>query len=257
MTKKIQLVYILVLLSFMGCASTEKKPKHREISLNLTYFGSIESRLDDIKYDFLVGNTMVQGKLGGIARIYPELKNVSKKKNTIKIYTGNLIGDDLYQKLFRGEPEVDFLNRMEIDMFSLAEKDFGLEIKTKANLYRGLSDKLVSSNIKLDSQIKELGYKNGWKPYYIKDIDGEKIAFLSLMDEKLKEPGIYVEDSLKSAKRYVKKLSELDINKIIVISNFKTHNLNKFIENSVGIDLVINKTKLYKFDNFLEKSMMD
>ena len=195
-------------------------------------------------------------KIGGFAKIGYLIKEYKEKTpNAIAIDAGDIFqGSPLYT-YYHGDCEVNCLNKMGYDIYTIGNHEFD---DGPTNLAKQLSKaKFTIINSNLDfSQYKE--FDNLVKPFVIKVIDGQKIAFVgaitpdigqvSLTLQKVKVKSIGPQ-WYKPIQDTVNKLKSEGINKIILVSHCGVELDKELAQKIPDVDAIIgghSHTKLSK-----------
>ena len=166
-------------------------------------------------------------QIGGMARIAHMIKLLKSKApdHTLVIDAGDIFqGTPLFTR-YQGEVEVNMLNRMGYDIYTIGNHEFDDGPKNLAKQLSVAKFDVISCNMDL-SQEPEL--EKVVKPYTIKTIDGQKIAFVGAITPDLiqmsmgtgkvaiKSPG---KDWINPIADEVHKLKAQGIDKIILVTH--------------------------------------
>jgi len=191
------------------------------------------------KFDLDFDGKKVLMTLGGIDRIATLLADIRKENpNTITVTTG----DDLMNRFFhtyKGRAILSLISDAgyDISVFGNHEFDKGSEVLAEAldgTKFEVLCSDLNVSNSKLDGKCK---------PYTIRELDGIKIGFFSMMTENF--PIVTAEKSVKmtsdnvtTAKKMVKILKDKKVDIIVALSHIGYKEDRRLAKQVKGIDLI-------------------
>src|SRR3954468_13921282 len=128
------------------------------------------------------GNATVDGiEAGGAAFLAAHLKKL-RTPNTVVVSSGDLSGaSPLVSGLFRDEPAVEVMNALGLDLNGVGNHEFD----------RGRAELLRLSGLAkfhyLAANVNDEKKQTIFRPYEIKVVDGEKIAFVGMTLEATKE----------------------------------------------------------------------
>ena len=139
----------------------------REISLRILYVNDFHGFAEPYKP---VGS---QEMLGGLPYLAAAVDKLRKEKPTLLLAAGDMIQGHSWANLFRGRSSIALMNKMRFDAMVLGnhEFDFGQDVlKTRIAEARF---PVLGANVE--------GFKDGLKPYVIKEIHGLKVAIIGVV----------------------------------------------------------------------------
>ena len=222
-------------ISLFSAAST--------FELNVAHINDHHSHLEEEKMPLKLNGQTVTATIGGLPRVAQEIKDFRKNnKNTLVLHAGDAVTGTLYYTLFEGKADAELMNVINFDAFTLGNHEFDDGNKVLKSFLDALTIPIVSSNVVPD---KGSILEGKWKPYLIKNVGGQKIGIIGIdVVKKTKEssnPGDDVKflDEVETARKYVKKLQDEGINKIIVLSHAGYEKNVEIGEKVDGVDLII------------------
>ena len=211
--------------------------------LNVAHINDHHSHLEEEKIPLKLNGQTVTATIGGLPRVAQEIKDFRKNnKNTLVLHAGDAVTGTLYYTLFEGKADAELMNVINFDAFTLGNHEFDDGNKVLKSFLDALTIPIVSSNVVPD---KGSILEGKWKPYLIKNVGGQKIGIIGIdVVKKTKEsssPGddIKFTDEVETARKYVKKLQDEGINKIIVLSHAGYEKNVEIGEKVDGVDLII------------------
>lgn len=184
---------------------------------------------------------MVKTKVGGFARVVTKV-NELKKPNSLVLNAGDTFQGTLYYSLFKGEADAKMLNLIKWDAIALGNHEFDDGDEFLAKYIDKINSPFISANVKADTGSILDGK---WKPYIIKEVKGEKISIISIdIVQKTKVSSspsdkIKFYDEVKTAQKYIDKLTKMQINKIILLSHVGLKNDKDYATKLSGVDVIV------------------
>ena len=248
MKKLVVLGLAVSLFSAVGLEAKTVKKGNKEstastFELNVAHINDHHSHLEEEKMPLKLNGQTVTATIGGLPRVAQEIKDFRKNnKNTLVLHAGDAVTGTLYYTLFEGKADAELMNVINFDAFTLGNHEFDDGNKVLKSFLDALTIPIVSSNVVPD---KGSILEGKWKPYLIKNVGGQKIGIIGIdVVKKTKEssnPGDDVKflDEVETARKYVKKLQDEGINKIIVLSHAGYEKNVEIGEKVDGVDLII------------------
>jgi len=236
--KHLLLSFSLIATTALYAGSTESKP----LSLQILHINDHHSHLDasklDLKFD---GKTKTRVKVGGIARVASKI-NELRTSTTLVLHAGDANSGTLYYTLFKGKADVEMMNEIDFDAFTLGNHEFDGGDEILKNFINQAQFPIISANVEV-KQGSALDEK--WDPYIIKDIEGQEVGIIGIeIAQKTKvssmpSDDIIFYDEAVRAQRYADELKAQGVNKIILLSHFGYENDLELISKVTGIDVII------------------
>lgn len=183
--------------------------------------------------------------VGGLARIAHLIKTDKKNSDRVlAIDAGDMFQGTGYFEQYKGQSDIECLNKAGYDIVTLGNHDLD---EGPANLGKQLKlakFEVISCNLDVSS---EPSLKEIVKPYTIKEIGGQKVAFIGVMTPALKEVQPHMEGlQIKCAgpnwmdpvKAEIQKVKEQGINKIVLVSHCGVP-LERLLAEIPDVDVVV------------------
>lgn len=229
-----------------GVYASEVKQKQngKELTLTIIHMNDHHSHLEaDSEININIDGKPTKVKLGGMAEAAYEIKKLKRNaKNPLVLHAGDAITGTLYFTLFEGKADAEVMNNIGFDLFTLGNHEFDLGNEGLKKFLDYLKVPVISSNVIPDKDSILEGY---WKPYVIKEIDGEKVGIIGLdVVKKTAEsssPGedIKFVDEIVASQKAADELTAQGINKIILLSHGGTEKNLEIAEKVTGIDVIV------------------
>lgn len=240
----------IILVSSMavlsGCvddSSDNSTEEHKAVSLNIIHTNDHHSYLDSSTYDLTIDGVVTRVEMGGFARLSTIIAE-ERNDHSIVVNSGELNGT-LYFSLFKGKPDFEVFNELELDGYTLGNHEFDEGDAGLAELIDMANFPILSSNMspKAESPLYEV--KDKIKPYVIKEIEGEKIGIIGILKvEKTKNSSLVSDDvtfsdEIETAKKMVAELEAQGVNKIVLVSHVGYYNDILLAEQVPGLDVIV------------------
>ena len=177
--------------------------------------------------------------MGGIANISTVFTTMKKEDpNTVFVS----VGDDLMNKFFhtyKGKAILSLVSDAGYDLYAFGNHEFDKGSKVLSEALEGVAFTSLCS----DLDVEHSALKGKCESYVIKEIDGVKVGFFSLMTEDLplvtSERDVkIVSDNVSTAKMMVKLLKEKNVNVIVALSHIGYKQDRELAKQVKGIDLI-------------------
>lgn len=160
---------------------------------------------------------------GGILRRKVLIDSVrAVEPNVMVVDAGDAVQGSLFFTLFEGEVEQKMLNALGYDLQIVGNHEFDNGLDKLAANYAKARPQLVSSNYDFSAT----PLKDMFKPYYIKNVDGKRIAFIgvNVSPKGLIDPdnyaGLLYYDNIKTANALADYLkTELGVDRVVALSH--------------------------------------
>ncbi|MDY0195924.1 MAG: NAD nucleotidase, partial [Sulfurovaceae bacterium] len=180
---------------------------------------------------------------GGIARVASLIKTLkSRSKNPLVLHAGDAMSGTLYFTLFKGQADVELMNEIGFDAFTLGNHEFDEGDEVLASFIDKANFPVITANVEA---LKGSVLYNKWKPYIIKEIDGHKVGIIGLETAQKTSASsrpssaISFYDEIFRAQRYADELHSKGVDKIILLSHFGYENDQRLAQKVKGIDVII------------------
>ena len=193
-----------------------------------------------------LGDTMIAGRGGYLRRIAMVKEEREKEPGLLLFDSGDFSQGSSYYTMFKGDVEVELMNRMGYDAATIGNHEFDFGLENMVRLFRKANFPIVCSNY--DFTGTEL--KGLVKPYITLKRKGNKIGVFAvcpkmkgLVSQKNYEPLVYL-DPAECARKYIeilRKVEKCDL--VICISHLgwreSTYPDEEMIRQIEGCDLVL------------------
>ena len=177
--------------------------------------------------------------MGGIANIATAFEKM-KKENPNTVFVS--VGDDLMNRFFhtyKGKVILSLISDAGYALYAFGNHEFDKGSKVLSEALDGVSFTSICS----DLDVSNSALKGKCESYVIKEIDGVKVGFFSLMTEDLplvtSERDVkLVSDNVTTAKMMVKLLKEKEVNVIVALSHIGYKQDRELAKQVKGIDLI-------------------
>lgn len=176
----------------------------------------------------------------GYAKLATLMKEIrSENTNTLMIDAGDMIQGTIYANLSQGESIPELANYLGYDMMVAGnhEFDFGRDQLEKVS-------KMFQFPV-LGANVFDENNKQFLQPYVIKEVEGQKLAFLGLVTEETpitthpdNVKGLTFKNPVEVAKEWVPKLQKMADN-VIIVSHSGLAEDRQIAQEVQGIDLII------------------
>ncbi|WP_433743503.1 bifunctional metallophosphatase/5'-nucleotidase [Falsibacillus pallidus] len=228
---------ILLVLSFLPfhafVSAAEEKPSDYDI--RLLYTNDTHSHLENMPY---------------LHTLIKQNENAA----SLLLDAGDVFSGTLFFVQFLGQADAQLMNQIGYDAMTIGNHEFDRTSQVLANFITRANFPLLSANINVDGDNtlaplyrKEIGDppQNGnIYPAIVKEVNGNRLGIIGLttLDTAiLSRPSkeIEFENAKKSARKWIGKLKEMNVDKIIVLSHLGIYEDKKLAKSVKGIDVII------------------
>ncbi|MBD3790459.1 MAG: NAD nucleotidase [Campylobacterales bacterium] len=235
---------------FTECFGDTPKP----LDLTIIHLNDHHSHLASEPLELKAGGKPVIVEAGGMTRVATQIKTLrSKYKNSLTLHAGDAMSGTLYFTLFKGQADVELLNEIGLDAFTLGNHEFDEGDEVLAKFIEKADFPVIASNVEATKGSVLYGK---WKPYLIKEIEGQKVGIIGLETAQKTSASsrpssnITFYDEFFRVKKYVDKLQSKGIDKIILLSHFGYENDQELAKKIDGIDVIIDGDSHSLLGNF-------
>lgn len=178
-------------------------------------------------------------EMGGIAHLSTAYTQLKKENPNSFVVSA---GDDLMNKffhVFKGKAIFSLMSDAGYELYALGNHEFdkGSDILSEA------LDEAAFTTICSDLDVSNSALKGRCSPYVIKEIDGVKVGFFSLMTEGLlmvtsEQKVKFLSQNIETSKKMIKLLRAKGANVVVLISHIGYKNDVALVKQVKGIDLV-------------------
>ncbi|MDD5549575.1 MAG: metallophosphoesterase, partial [Sulfurovaceae bacterium] len=217
--------------------------EQKSFELNILHINDQHSHLDSEPLELNIDGKKYEIEVGGMARVASEIKALKQKsKNTLVLHAGDAMSGTLYFTLFKGQADVALMNEIGFDAFTLGNHEFDEGDSVLFDFIDKAKFPVISSNV---DTLKTSVLHGKWKPYIIKEIDGQKVGIIGLETAQKtsasSRPGkdISFYDEIFRTQKYANELMSKGVDKIILLSHFGYDNDQRLAKKVKGIDVII------------------
>jgi len=199
--------------------------------------GMMEPSIQKIDLDF--DGKKEEMEMGGIARIATLFKKLkAKNPATVTVSTG----DDLMNRFFhtyKGKAILGLMSDAGYDLYVFGNHEFDKGSNVLAQALDGTQLDVICS----DLDVSRSALQGKCSPYLIKEMDGVKVGFFSLITEDLpvvsaERNVTMISDNVTIANKMVKELKEKGANLIVALTHIGYKEDRKLAKQVKGIDLI-------------------
>ncbi|WP_051002095.1 bifunctional metallophosphatase/5'-nucleotidase [Idiomarina xiamenensis] len=205
---------------------------------------------------------------GGFARVISQFKaRAAAQPQALKLHAGDAITGSLYYTLYGSAADAKMMNRICFDAFTIGNHEFddgdaGLKQFIDELHQDACQTPILGANIKPQVGESVLTPKQPWdsfRPYIIKQIDGESVGIIGLtIAKKTKhssqpDPTTEFADEVATAKRYIAELQQQQVGKIILLTHYGYTNDLALAAELPAVDAIVggdSHTLLGAYDEF-------
>jgi len=211
-------------------------------TLTLAHINDTHSQLESLAVSLTLDGEKITAELGGFARLKTALDEMrTNYPQLLLLHAGDAVQGSLYFTLFHGDVDFDFLNLLKVDAFTFGNHEFDRGVKPIAEWIKRSSFPWLSANIDFSQEpvIARLVH-----PSVVRNIKGERIAVIGVTTETTPNLTFDVgravfKDPVESARRQVKALTEMGVNKIILLSHLGYAQDIELARRVAGIDVIV------------------
>ncbi|WP_297441673.1 NAD nucleotidase [Sulfurimonas sp.] len=255
-------------LMLIGCGggdnTSDTTQEAENFKLSVFHLNDTHSHIDSEQLSFYTTDGVkTYYDAGGYPRIVTKLKELrTQKPNSLMLEAGDTFQGTLYYSLFKGDADADAINLLGVDAYVLGNHEFDdgdAALKTFINKLDSNISMLSANVIPQAGNILE----DMWKPYVIKEIDGEKIGIIGITTSQKTQDSSNPSDTLDFADELITAQSNIDmlinqnVNKIILLTHQGYQNDIAMAQQLSGVDAIIggdSHTYLGDFGEFATSS---
>lgn len=181
-------------------------------------------------------------QLGAWARLATAVQAARKERNnTILLHAGDAVQGGLYFQEYNGKPEMEFLDRLGFDAYTLGNHEFDKGADFLGRFLQFTHVPVLSANLdatRMPTLVKEV------VPYTILEVGDERVGVIGLTLAEttyVSSPGPHVSfaDEAKTAQTYVDLLAKLGVNKIVLLTHVGLERDRMLAETVRGVDVIV------------------
>lgn len=214
----------------------------RAFDMTILHVNDSHSYLEESRDTLVLDGKPTAVHLGGWPRLTSAVAAVRRTSvNVALLHAGDAVQGDLYFMKYYGMPEMEFLNRLDFDAMVLGNHEFDKGVNALASFLRYTDTPMLGANIDA-SGVPAL--KRRLKPYVIIHFGPDRVGIIGLTIKDTKftsSPGPLVSfaDEADTARRYVRELEALGVNKIILLTHVGLGLDRKLAATVPGVDVVV------------------
>lgn len=217
----------------------------------------LEDELNSIRID-LDGDGAAEKyyvPMGSFPRLASKVKQSRiDDANTLFLHAGDLIQGTIYFTRYKGEADVRLMNMMKPDAMAVGNHEYDKGPETLAALIEQADFPVLSCNTTISG---DLDLKKRIVPYKIIEVGGEKVGVFGLITPETSTssspgPEVAFGDLREAAKKAVKELESMGVNKIIALTHIGYNHDLLLAAKTSGIDVIVgghSHSLLGDFDN--------
>ncbi len=215
----------------------------KPLELTILHINDHHSHLDPEPLELKSNNKTYIIEAGGMARVASLIKTLRQRsKNPLVLHAGDAMSGTLYFTLFKGQADVELMNEIDFDAFTLGNHEFDEGDEVLARFIDKAKFPVITANVEA---LKGSALDGKWRAYIIKEIDGQRVGIIGLeIAQKTSassrpSSAISFYDEIFRAQRYAEELRSKGIDKIILLSHFGYENDQRLAKKVKGIDVII------------------
>ena len=238
MLPSIKVALFVLLFSSMLNADKTSEAAH---TITIAGTADLQGMMEPVtqKFDLNFEGEQKEMSMGGISRIATVFKQLkTENPSTVTVSTG----DDLMNRffhIFKGKAIFSLMSDAGYDLYAFGNHEFDKGSEVLSQALKNTSFQPICS----DLDVSHAPLKGKCQSYIIKDLDGVKVGFFSIMTENLalvtRERNVTViSDNVTTAKKMVAFLKEKRVNIIVALSHIGYKEDVKLAKQVKGIDLI-------------------
>ena len=261
-------------LTLTGCfdsdndrqTTTEQKA---DFTLSILHINDHHSHLNsNSSADLSFNGQSTRVVLGGFSKVVSKIKELeASSENHLKLHAGDAITGDLYFTLFEGEADAALMNEVCFDAFSLGNHEFD---RGDAGLKKFLDflwtpvcqTPVLAANVVPQVGVSPLAPNTAndyFSPYIIKQFGDEKVGIIGIdiaqKTQNSSSPDATTQflDEQATAQQYIDELTDMGVNKIVLMTHYQYANDLALAKNLAGVDVIVggdSHTLLGDFSDF-------
>jgi 5'-nucleotidase/UDP-sugar diphosphatase len=210
--------------------------------LNIIHINDHHSHLESEPYKLFFDGVETKVQLGGLPRVATKIKQLrTSLKNPLVLHAGDALQGTIFYTLYKGDADVALMNMIGFDAFELGNHEFDDGETVLAKFIKQANFPILAANIDASQNNEIAGL---FKPYLIKEIEGEQVAILGIntlktVDSSNPNKNVIFKNEIKTANKYVKLLEKQGINKIILLSHYGYNQDINLAKQVAGVDIIV------------------
>jgi 5'-nucleotidase/UDP-sugar diphosphatase len=210
--------------------------------LNIIHINDHHSHLESETYKLFFDDVETKVQLGGLPRVATKIKQLrTSLKNPLVLHAGDALQGTIFYTLYKGDADVALMNMIGFDAFELGNHEFDDGETVLAKFIKQANFPVIAANIDASQNHEIAGL---FKPYLIKEIEGEQVAILGIntlktVDSSNPNKNVIFKNEIKTANKYVELLEKQGINKIILLSHYGYNQDINLAKQVAGVDIIV------------------
>ncbi|WP_319581716.1 bifunctional metallophosphatase/5'-nucleotidase [uncultured Pseudodesulfovibrio sp.] len=227
--------FVLAAVIFWGPVSASA------FDVTLLHVNDSHSYLDPTAEKITPQDKPTYARLGGWARIKTAVNEVrAEKDNVILLHAGDAVQGGLYYLKYGGKPEMEFLDRLGFDAFTLGNHEFDRGASYLAGVLGFTKVPVLCANLDASS-VPALAAKV--RPYVIVERGGQRVGIVGLITPETKfisAPGdVRFSDTVHMATLIVRELQARGVNKIVLLTHEGFEADKRLAAEVPGVDVIV------------------
>lgn len=270
MTLTKTLIAVALLSAISACSNNDDDanpaPTANQFTLKVAHINDTHSHIDPVKSSFTMGKNgqRIYNELGGYPRVLEAEKQIKQKAQQddqafLFLHGGDAWQGTAYFKLYQGQANADILSQMGLDAMAIGNHEFDIGTAKLAEFIDEVSFPVLANNINTDNDPNLNGLHN-LKPYQLfafkngkkrkiaavenAQADEQVVAVIGVVLDDLPNistgtGGVEFENEITATQQTVDALTDLGVNKILVLSHIGNAREIKLAQSTHGIDAII------------------
>ncbi|MGE4504340.1 MAG: bifunctional UDP-sugar hydrolase/5'-nucleotidase [Desulfovibrionaceae bacterium] len=181
-------------------------------------------------------------RLGGWDRLATAVRELrARRKNVALLHAGDAVQGDLYFMRYPGRPEMELLDKLGFDAFTLGNHEFDNGPAFLAGMLEPLKTPVLAANMAAPALP---GLASRVRPYVVLEYGAEQVGVIGLITRYTSTmsssgPDVSFADEADTARQYVRELTARGIDKIILLTHLGLEADLRLARRVEGVDLIV------------------
>ena len=236
--KRLSVLYTTLLLSVViflsACAGS--------LQMTILHINDSHSHIENVSVSPVIDGERTLMEAGGVARLSTIIEDTGETEtNVLFLHAGDAVQGTLYFTKYDGVPEIQWLNRMNLDAMVTGNHEYDRGSEALAYMVDMAEFPMLAGNVDVSNDPYLAGKL---KPYTIVELQGGSVGIIGLVSPDTAETSnpdetVIFYDITESAERLVQRLRSRGINKILVLSHIGYERDIALAEQVDHIDIII------------------